>query len=204
MHSLFTHYSLTIHSLFTHHSLTIHSPCTQHSLTMHSPCTHYAPTIHSPFTHYALTTGTSPLNVSLSGPWDKSTDKSTDGTDLAATIYSLTAGAHAGENSYAATSFAYNNVTGPAVGGPFPLDTHPPTRGPFTGSVVLDAVSVTGLVITPSSSPFPPPTPPPAPPPPTPTCCHASCSSGKCHTTGFCVESQDSCEKHCDGVWCPP
>jgi hypothetical protein len=143
-----------------------------------------------------VNTGTTSVNVSLSGPWDTS-------TDLAATIYTLTASSHSGANSYAATSFAFNNVSGPAVGGPFPLDKIAPKRAPYTGSVVLAAVSVTGFVITPSASPFPPPTPAPPPPPPTPTCCHASCNSGTCHVDGFCVQSQDNCQKHCDGVWCP-
>jgi hypothetical protein len=139
------------------------------------------------------------VNVSLSGPWNAS-------ADLAATIYTLAANLQGtGANRYAATSYAYNGHSGPAKGGPFPLDGIPPQRTSFYGSITLDAVSVTGLVITPSSSPFPPPTPPPSPGPPVPTnkCCHASCGSGNCHSTGFCVASKANCEQHCAGVWCP-
>lgn len=138
------------------------------------------------------------VNVSLSGPWGQS-------SDLAATIYKL--GAKPGSddaNRYAATSFAYNGVSGPSKGGPFPLSDIPPQRTLFTGSVTLDAVSVTGLVIGPSSAPFPPPTPaPPAPPSPSNECCHASCDSGQCKSTGFCVQAQSNCERQCAGVWCP-
>ena len=160
--------------------------------------------------------------VSLEGPWGNR-------TDLAATTYTLTASSKSSANLYAAASFAYNGVSGPAKGGPFPLDRISPKRTKFTGSVTLDAVSVTGFVITPASAPFPPPpgpptppapptppepptppappTPPPPPTPPAPpaqsaTCCHAACNSGNCKTTGFCVASQSNCEKHCSGVWC--
>jgi hypothetical protein len=41
MHSLCTHYALTMHSLYTHYPLTMHSLCTHYPLTMHSLCTHY-------------------------------------------------------------------------------------------------------------------------------------------------------------------
>jgi len=143
--------------------------------------------------------------VSLDGPWDNT-------TELAATIYTLTASSQSGGNLYSAASFAYNGVRGPAKGGPLPLDQISPKRVKFTGSITLDAVSVTGFVITPAASPFPP-NPPPAPPtppgPPTPPapaaneCCHASCGSGNCHSTGFCVASSSNCVKHCSGVWCP-
>jgi len=93
------------------------------------------------------------------------------------------------------------------------LNKIPPKRTAFSGNITLDAVSVTGLVITPSASPFPPappPTPPgpptpPVPPAPTNSCCPKfnGCGSSKCKTTGFCVGSKASCEQHCAGVWCP-
>jgi len=139
-------------------------------------------------------------SVSLSGPWG-------DSTDLAATVYTLTASSHSAANLYEATSFAYNGRNGPAKGGPFPLDKILPTRVHFTGNITLDAVSVTGFVITPASAPFPPPTPPGPPPPPLPpphSCCIGGkkCGSGQCRTTGFCAQSLDSCEKHCSGKWC--
>jgi hypothetical protein len=46
MHSLYTHYALTMHSLSKvkgmSYALTVHSLCTHYALTMHSLCTHYA------------------------------------------------------------------------------------------------------------------------------------------------------------------
>jgi hypothetical protein len=65
MHSLCTHYALTMHPLCTHYALTMHPLGTHFALTMHSLCivlgTHYALTMHSLCivlcTHYALTLG---------------------------------------------------------------------------------------------------------------------------------------------------
>merc|ERR1712224_271296 len=89
--------------------------------------------------------GTEAKTISLSGPWDKD-------NGLTATTFTLAAGTNSGANKYAATSFAYNGVSSTGKGGPLPLSKISPKKVSFTGSVKLDAVSVVGLIIAPSSA----------------------------------------------------
>jgi len=63
---------------------------------------------------------------------------------------------------------------------------------------------------TPSPPPSPPspPTPSPPPKPAGGPCCHggSECASATCPSAAvkpFCAASQDNCEKHCNGRWCP-
>merc|ERR1719183_1352528 len=98
--------------------------------------------------------GAAAKTISLSGPWGES-------SKLSVYTYTLTGS----KGLYSATRFAYNGKSGAATGGPFPFNDIAPQKETFTGSVMLPAASVTGLVIAPSAAPGPS---PPSPPPPAP------------------------------------
>ena len=82
------------------------------------------------------------------------------------------------------------------------------TAGPYHATFSDIRIGDIGTTIP--AIPTPPP-PPPVPTPPTPPapvppagglCCVGSCTSGNCQG-GWCGQSKDNCEGHCNGVFCP-
>ena len=91
--------------------------------------------------------------VEVSGPWQSRAAMSA--TALTASTYTLTAAPGSGDDPFAADKFAWNGVASSSAGGPFPsagLDSMPPARSAWQGSVQLPPASITGIRIAPSQS----------------------------------------------------
>ena len=88
--------------------------------------------------------------VQVAGPWQSHAIASA--TALTASTYTLTAAPSSGDNPFEADKFAWNGVASDNAGGPFPsagLDSMPPTRSAWKGSVQLPPASVTGVRLAP-------------------------------------------------------